>query len=143
MNMSGASTIAAVGLFSSGLAAGQSVIRPDPAGVMQVLTSNSFTVLPGLTTSFPLVINKIFQDPRGQSANQRLVIWNKGYEAARASIPFTAFGAAAFYLIGAYRYPLTGSVRKAAIVSSLVHVSLIPFTVSFRSEPRYCKLSAS
>lgn len=82
--------------------------------------------------SYPAIINKLFQPPSSGHVAQRLGIWNEGYEAGKASIPLTAIGAAMCYLVGAYKFPLVGnSTRQAAIGAGVLHLGIIPFTVSF------------
>jgi ABC-type Co2+ transport system permease subunit len=82
--------------------------------------------------SYPAIINKLFQPPSTGHVAQRLAIWNKGYEAGKASIPLTAIGAAVSYLVGAYKFPLVGkSSQQAAIGAGVLHLGIIPFTVSF------------
>lgn len=82
--------------------------------------------------SYPAIINKLFQPPSSGPVAQRLDIWNKGYEAGKASIPLTAIGAAVCYVVGAYKFPLIGKLsQQAAIGAGVLHLGIIPFTVSF------------
>lgn len=136
---SAAQSIAAVGLFTSGLTAGPSTPISRPPCLSFQLTHASFLPLrsspPGLTLSYPLIINPLFrQADSGLSLRDRLRLWERGYENGLAALPLLALATAAIFVGSdlALDAPILG--RNVGVVSGLLHVSIIPFTVSsFRS----------
>lgn len=127
-------TVAAVGLFSSGLAAGSSPFSLVDLVCITDLRSTLFltpSFSPGLTLSYPLLINPHFRSTEGGiPIKHRLQIWNKSYDFGVGCIPFVALGSTLAFFATAWLVPdAPVAFQRSAVLSGVLHISIVPFTV--------------
>ena len=118
--------IASTGLFASGMTAGECTLS-----YVSLDTNATCVGLTGVAAAYPLLINHFFiRSDQGLSLNQRLAIWHRSYTAGAGCIPFLALPSAASYITYALNYARTTGSKQALIGAAVLHLAIIPFTVS-------------
>ena len=125
--------IASTGLFASGMTAGEWTL----SHLSLSLGTNATGVgSSGVAAAYPLLINHFFiKSDQGLPLNQRLAIWHRSYTAGAGCIPFLALPAAASYITYALNYARTTGSKQALIGAAVLHLAIIPFTVSYGQDP--------